>query len=191
MASVRTWTAMVTVCALGVATASAEMIEFNFGLDGGQEVPAVDTPAVGAAKLIYNTDTQHFNLDMMIFGIELDQLLDVGPNLTPVHAHYGAPGENGAIAVDLGFFESFVEDGLGIRLQIQIQDALFGGPQGNLTTDPAVNEAALFAGELYVNIHTDAFPGGEIRGQIVPEPATVGLLLLATALVSRRRRIAR
>jgi len=45
-------------------------------------------------------------------------------------------------------------------------------------------EAALIAGienrETYLNIHTTLFPGGEIRGILVPEPAT--LLLLGTGL---------
>ena len=168
MKNLRTWTAAVMACALLAATANAEILEFNIAVDGGQEVPATASTAVGAAQLLYDTDTQLFDFDLMVFGIDLADLLDVGANSTPVHIHYGAAGVNGGIAVDLGYFASFADDGLGIRLEIQ--DALFGGVQGNLTTDLSTNEAALFAGELYVNIHTTDYPAGEIRGQIVPEP---------------------
>ncbi|MEL7415292.1 MAG: CHRD domain-containing protein, partial [Pseudomonadota bacterium] len=52
---------------------------------------------------------------------------------------------------------------------------------------------ALMSGsEVYFNVHTDAFPGGELRGQVapVPVPAAGGLLLgavLAGVAVRRRR----
>jgi hypothetical protein len=52
--------------------------------------------------------------------------------------------------------------------------------------------AGLNAGQAYVNIHDAEFPGGEIRGQLVPEPATwsfVGLALTGLALFGRKRRI--
>ncbi len=39
----------------------------------------------------------------------------------------------------------------------------------------------LLAGLWYLNLHTTTFSGGEIRGQVVPEPAT--LLLLGAGLV--------
>jgi hypothetical protein len=39
--------------------------------------------------------------------------------------------------------------------------------------------AGMLAGRTYFNIHTTAFPGGEIRGFLVPEPGMMGLLLLA------------
>jgi hypothetical protein len=48
----------------------------------------------------------------------------------------------------------------------------------------------LFAGTLYMNVHTSTFPGGEIRGQLilVPEPSTAALLGVGTALVTWRLR---
>jgi hypothetical protein len=64
-------------------------------------------------------------------------------------------------------------------------------PSVGSTAITALQEADLLAGLWYVNIHTDLFPGGEIRGQVVPEPG--GLLLLAAslgALAALRRRAA-
>jgi len=57
-------------------------------------------------------------------------------------------------------------------------------------------EAALILGlnsfQAYVNIHDATFPCGEIRGQLVPEPATAGLLLLGlTSMLAVARRAAK
>ena len=49
----------------------------------------------------------------------------------------------------------------------------------------------LLAGLWYINIHTADFPGGEIRGQVVPEPDVLSLLLvplIGLIYVRRRRR---
>jgi len=51
--------------------------------------------------------------------------------------------------------------------------------------------ADLLAGNLYINVHTNDFPGGEIRGQIlqIPEPGSLPLImcaLLAVYLVRRK-----
>lgn len=57
-------------------------------------------------------------------------------------------------------------------------------------------ETALFAGQLYINVHTATNPGGEIRGNLVnpvviPEPASYaalgGVAVLGLALLRRRR----
>jgi hypothetical protein len=62
----------------------------------------------------------------------------------------------------------------------------------------AAAEAALAAGlaggRAYFNIHTDAYPGGEIRGFLAaaprgtPEPAALSLLGLVTLVAARRGR---
>jgi hypothetical protein len=58
---------------------------------------------------------------------------------------------------------------------------------------PAAEEVNLLTGKTYVNIHTLAHPGGEIRGQItalpvVPEPATMAGLGIGVGLLALRRR---
>jgi hypothetical protein len=59
-------------------------------------------------------------------------------------------------------------------------------------TITATHEGWLFNNQLYINVHTQSFPGGEIRGQlvIVPEPGALCLAVLAGigALSLRRRR---
>jgi hypothetical protein len=72
-------------------------------------------------------------------------------NQTAAHFHQGAVGVPGPVVINIGV----------------------GGIQVGSSVLTPVLEAALLGGILYVNIHSQAHPGGEIRGQVleVPTPA--------------------
>lgn len=68
--------------------------------------------------------------------------------------------------------------------------ATFLSNQGSLSQAEAVLAAGLASGSAYLNIHTTTFPGGEIRGFVVPEPSTallVGMGLSGIPLATRGR----
>jgi hypothetical protein len=64
-----------------------------------------------------------------------------------------------------------------------------GGFSGTVTITPA-QAVDLFAGRWYINTHTAANGGGEIRGNLVPapEPGTLSLLGAGAATLLLRRR---
>lgn len=163
-----------------VATPLAQAAVFEFGaeLDGAQEVPGVVTPGSGEALVLFDDVTSE--LAWLVFA---EDLTDV---VTGAHVHNAPAGANGPV--------EFFLSGVGF-------DTLSGNTTGILQGVAALGApqiAALFAGELYINIHTAAVPSGEIRGQIlpadvtiVPIPAAAGLMFWALgglALVSRRGR---
>jgi hypothetical protein len=159
------------VMLLGVALAfaspaRAEQVMFMFGLDPGQEVqtPPVVSPGSGSGHVMYDTATNVIQWDISFQNLVA--------NVSVAHFHGPAgPGFNASPI--LGVATTAVTSGV---------------LQGSADWAEA-NEAALLDGLVYFNIHTTTFPGGEIRGQVVPEPATLAVLLLgAGSLMLRRRR---
>jgi hypothetical protein len=106
-------------------------------LTGANEVPAVATSATGSGTVTVNPD------HTVVANITV-----TGMQATASHIHMGAPGANGPVIVP------FTKTG----------DNKFSAPAGAKLTDEQY--AAFKAGNTYVNVHSDAHKGGEVRAQL-------------------------
>lgn len=132
---------------------------FVAALNGAQEVPRVTIPATGSGTFTLNTT--HSELD---FQVTVDAAQLSGP-IAAAHIHNAPPGEDGPIVRDLGFTGGTAS---GVWTSTDLQPL----------TPALVDE--LLAGNLYVNVHTAANSGGEIRGQIIPAPTGGVIIVSAT-----------
>jgi hypothetical protein len=111
-------------------------------LDAEQEVADVNSDATGLSTFNLSKSGMEVNYQVVVQGL-------TGP-ITMAHLHNAPAGVDGPVVVDLG-------DGI----------------NGNVisgTFDPAAFEGLLdemMAGNIYINVHTDQFPAGEIRGQLM------------------------
>lgn len=113
--------------------------------------PAVNLSGLndfGAAVMYYNPATHSVRLRMSLFNFN--------NTFSNSHFHVGAPGVSGPVAVNLG---NNANAGGYTSANGHISGS-FDIPMGN--ADPV----ALLAGNLYLNIHSTAFAGGELRGQV-------------------------
>ena len=107
-------------------------------LDGKQQVPPNSSTATGAADIDYDPASKKLSWKLTYSGLS-------GP-ATAAHFHGPAePGKNAGVAVPITNTAS--------------------GSEGSATLTDA-QAADLTAGKYYVNIHTEANKGGEIRGQV-------------------------
>ena len=114
-------------------------VTFKATLAGTQEVPTNASTATGDATLTFNTTTK-------IFTVTVTHTI---ASPTNGHIHKGAVGVSGGVIFP---FASFISP-------ISYTSAALDATQ----------EADLNAGLYYVNIHTAAFPAGEIRGQLIKQ----------------------
>lgn len=108
------------------------------------------------------------NVALLVSDNAIDYRLNIDPlplsTVTSAHIHVGAAGSNGPIIFSLYFsgfgvpFNGFINGAL-TAFDLQPQPA-----NGISSFNDAIN--AILSGGAYVNVHTTAYPAGEIRGQL-------------------------
>jgi len=196
MLNVRHAAAVAVVALATVAPLSgAAPIIFTTALSGAAENPSNVSPGTGAATVILDPDADTLQVIVSFSGLL---------GLTTVsHIHCcAAPPNNVGVATQLPTFSGFpvnvssgtYDNTFNTALASTWNPAFVTNNGGTPASAEAALLAGLFAGTAYLNVHSSAFPGGEIRGflvQRVPEPGTlllVGIGLTALALPLRRRR---
>jgi CHRD domain len=113
--------------------------EVKVTLSGDQEVPAVKTAGAGTGMISVAADKS-------VSG----SVTTTGVAGTMAHIHEAAPGKNGPVVIPLS----------------KSGESTWSVPAGAKLTDAQFN--SFKAGNLYVNVHSAASPGGEVRGQLKP-----------------------
>jgi hypothetical protein len=124
--------------ALTLGVTSATALAADVKLSGDQEVPAVKSAGSAAGAITIGDD-----------GAVSGSVTATGFTPTAAHIHQAAAGKNGPVIVP------FTKDG-----------DKFSAPAGAKLTPDQLQ--AYKAGELYVNVHSAANPGGEVRAQLKP-----------------------
>src|SRR5215208_4452623 len=142
--------------------ATAQMMEnpdFDARLTGASEVPPVQTNASGFADLdVEMEDGQQRVIDYHLYINNIDRV-------TQAHIHQGNSSENGPIIVPLFNASSPTGPLTGQLAEGHITPANFVGPLQGKQLDDLI---ALMQNETaYVNVHTEQYPQGEIRGIVL------------------------
>jgi CHRD domain len=138
---IRSLAIALTASVVGACSSMSPMMmnSQSINLTGGSEVPPVTTSASGSGSVTIKPD-QTVSAKITI----------VGMTATAAHIHEGAAGANGPVIVPF----------------TKTADNVFEAPAGAKLTD--AQYASYKAGNLYVNAHSAANPGGEVRAQLKP-----------------------
>nr|MDP2192365.1 CHRD domain-containing protein [Rhodoferax sp.] len=118
----------------------AHLAAFSTQMTGLNQIPRVNTPATGRVDALLDKNTLLFRWKLSFTGLS-------GPATA---GHFHGPAAIGANANTTLPFKNPIKSPL----------------DGRAMLTPA-QAADLLAGKWYINIHTTAHPGGEIRGQMI------------------------
>lgn len=118
----------------------AHLAAFSTTMTGLNEVPRTTTPATGRVDAVLNKNTRLLRWKLSFKGLS-------GPATA---GHFHGPAAIGSNA----------------NMALAFKGPVTSPQEGQATLTPA-QATDLLSGKWYVNIHTAAHPGGEIRGQMI------------------------
>lgn len=177
--------------ALGLpSAASAAILTFLGPLSGGAEATPNSSPGAGNAVVTVDTVANTMRIEIAFGGL-------VSPT-TVAHLHCcAAPGSAAGVATAIPTFPGFPEGVTSGAYDqtFDLMDAATYNPAfvmaaGGVSGALAALLAGFADGEVYANVHTVMFPGGELRANLNEIPLPAAALMFAAGLVAlyRRRR---
>ena len=153
-------------CALSAAPALAQAEVLIVPLRSFDEVPSISSPARGLFRAFVNRHT-----GTIAYRLSYENLQGT---VLQAHLHFGQRGVNGGVSVFLcqtmanpdptGLAPTCPQSG-SVSGQLQSANVIGPSTQGIAAGEFEELLAAIRAGAVYVNVHSTAWPGGEIRGQ--------------------------
>jgi CHRD domain len=189
---------LVATLLLTAPVSRAATVTLLGNLTGSNEVPQTGSPGTGQATVVLDEALNTLAVDVTFSG------LLSGTTASHIHCCLATPfatGVNVGVATTTPTFTDFplgVTSGhysrvLDLLSATSYNPAFVTANGGLVANAEAALIAGLLAGETYLNIHTAAFPTGEIRGFLIPTPlpgalALFGTVLLGVAGIRRLRR---
>ncbi len=139
------------------ALAQEGVLVFRADLSGAEEVPPHATDTTGAARFIVNQDRSSIE-----FSLDIRNGTDI-LGVAGAHLHCAPAGMNGSVIM---FLVGSAAGGFDGRLEVR--GTLNQGNVINASCGATLPEIvqSMRDGNVYVNVHSVAHPGGEVRGQL-------------------------
>lgn len=144
------------VLLVSATQAQAQTTTYTAQLHGGNEVPGVATGSAGTATVTWNATTNQGTYRVDVYNMPV--------GTTASHIHVGAAGVGGPVVINFTVPTGGISNDFGLTGTFGCSDVVARAAQGINSCEDFVQ--ALLLGNTYVNVHSTANPGGEIRGQL-------------------------